>query len=490
MAGRLAAKGFSLFNDAMEQPRTDYLMVAKKTRFAPSPTGLIHLGNARTALFSALLGQQFLLRIEDTDQERSRTEFVASLIDDLHWMGIEWQEGPKKPTANQDWFQSERSAIYAEYYDRLIESAQAYPCYCTPTELEVSRKVQLASGKPPRYSGKCRNLSADDQARLVAEGRQPTLRFRVPTGAFISFDDGVRGPQKFLSDEIGDFIIRRADGSSAFFFCNAIDDSLMGVTHVVRGEDHLTNTPRQIMILEALALSVPAYAHTALILGDDGAPLSKRNGSRSIQQLREEGYFPLALANMMARLGHHYDTDEFLGFEALKQGFSLTRVGRSPARFDLTHLNHWQSLAVRSATPDVIRDWITPRCTAWVPEQVLPEFLELVRANCLFPREAEQWAECLFSDTAFPVEADCVAAADAAGPDFFRAAMDFAADPHSDFQGFLGNLKTRTDAKGKALFMPLRAAFTGRHDGPELALVYRLITPQRRVARLAEFIQD
>ena len=463
-------------------------MVAQKTRFAPSPTGLIHLGNARTALFSALLGEHFLLRIEDTDQERSRSDFVDALIEDLHWMGLNWEEGPHNSTVCPDWFQSQRGAIYEQYYELLIESGKAYPCYCSPSELEVSRKVQLASGKPPRYSGKCRNLTASDRVRMEAEGRTPTLRFKVPIGSHIEFVDGVRGPQKFLSDDIGDFIIRRADASAAFFFCNAIDDSLMGVTHVVRGEDHLTNTPRQIMILTSLGLSVPSYAHTALILGDDGAPLSKRNGSRSIQHLREEGYFPLALANMMARLGHHYESDALLSFEELKEGFSLTRVGRSPARFDQTHLNHWQSLTVRSASLEQLKAWIPPECPALIPDQHTLEFLELVRANCLFPQDAEIWAQILFTDTAFPVESTCKEAADQAGSDFFRAAMDAAADPNSDFSGFLAILKTRTDVKGKALFMPLRAAFTGRHDGPELALIYRLITPERRISRLAEFI--
>ncbi len=462
-------------------------MTVSKTRFAPSPTGLIHIGNARTALFSALAGQSFLLRIEDTDAERSRREFVDELLGDLRWLGLAWQEGPDNSEPDSAWYQSQRNAIYQQYYDQLVTHGNAYPCFCSATELEVSRKVQLSAGKPPRYSGRCANLSGDETRQRVDEGRQPTLRFRVPKGEFVTFEDGVRGAQKFLSDDIGDFIIRRADGSAAFFFCNAIDDALMGVTDVVRGEDHLANTPRQIMLLQALGLPVPRYAHTALILGDDGAPLSKRNGSRSINQLREEGYFPVALLNMMARLGHHYECEELMPLGELKSRFSMQHLGRSPARFDPTHLNHWQSLAIRSVTDAALQHWLRPETTAIVPEAQRSIFLDVVRSNCLFPDEADQWARILFTDEPLPVEEASSLAADQAGESFFLAAIDAANAAGADFDGFLSTLKAATGAKGKGLFMPLRAAFTGRHDGPELGLLYRVIESQRLHRRLAEF---
>lgn len=315
-------------------------MKPTKTRFAPSPTGLMHLGNARTALFSALFGDRFLLRIEDTDRERSRGEFVDELMTDLRWLGLNWDEGPETAEPDEAYFQSRRGAVYQRYYEELEQQGRAYFCFCSPRELEISRKIQMSSGRPPRYSGKCANLSPAEISRNLQEGLEPTLRFRVSKNETVEFDDLVRGPQKFATDDIGDFIIRRADGSSAFFFCNAIDDALMGVTHVVRGEDHLANTPRQMMILAALNLPIPQYAHISLILGDDGAPLSKRNGSRSLNQLREEGYFPVALLNMLARLGHHYDSDDIMDFRTLKARFDLSHLGKSPARFDIVHLDH------------------------------------------------------------------------------------------------------------------------------------------------------
>ena len=462
-------------------------MSPTKTRFAPSPTGLIHIGNARTALFSAVAGDAFLLRIEDTDAERSRREFVDELINDLHWLGLEWNEGPSTSEPDQDWYQSRRTAIYEHYYEQLITQGHAYPCFCSATELEVSRKVQLSAGKPPRYTGRCAHLSEEEIRQKREEGREPTLRFRVPKGESVSFEDGVRGAQKFLSDDIGDFIIRRADGSAAFFFCNAIDDALMGVTHVVRGEDHLANTPRQIMLLTALGLNLPSYAHTALILGDDGAPLSKRNGSRSINQLREEGYFPVALLNMMARLGHHYECEELMGLAELKARFDMQHLGRSPARFDPTHLHHWQSLAIRTVSDAELHAWLRPETCAIVPESQRQTFLEVVRSNCLFPDQADRWARILFTDEPLELEEASSQSVQQAGESFFLAAIDAANRAGTDFNAFLASLKAATGAKGKGLFMPLRAALTGRHDGPELGLLYGVIEPHRLHRRMAEF---
>lgn len=450
-----------------------------KTRFAPSPTGLIHIGNARTALFSALLGDQFLLRIEDTDAERSQSVFVEALIQDLHWLGLAWEEGPQEATPTKSWFQSERGEIYLAYYEQLEATGRAYPCFCTPQELEIHRKVQLSSGRPPRYSGKCAKLSQEERAQRLDRGLQPTLRFRVDAGSVVEFNDGGRGIQKFQTDDIGDFIIRRADGTAAFFFCNAIDDSLMGVTRVVRGEDHLTNTPRQIMILNALGLPVPQYAHTALILGDDGAPLSKRNGSRSIQELREAGYFAQAIVNLMARLGHHYDSDALMDLKSLKAEFKLGSLGRSPARFDITHLNHWQSLVLRQVTDEQLDAWLHDETRALIPLEAQPAFRELVRSNCAFPQDAHAWAQILFTDEPF-------ASQDAPDADetYFRAALAAHEQHPTDYAGFIACLKDKSGAKGKALFMPLRMALSGRHDGPELAQLYLLLPAGRLKHRL------
>ena len=464
-------------------------MTATKTRFAPSPTGLMHIGNARTALFSALYGERFLLRVEDTDAERSRREFVDEILADLNWMGLPWHEGPTSGEPAEDYFQSRRGAIYQRYYDELEQKGWAYPCFCSARELEISRKIQLSSGQPPRYTGKCANLNAEEVGRKRAEGLEPTLRFKVPRRETIEFEDLVRGPQKFATDDIGDFIIRRADGSAAFFFCNAIDDALMGVTHVLRGEDHLANTPRQLMVLKALGLPLPRYAHNSLILGDDGAPLSKRNGSRSIAQLREEGYFPLALLNMLARLGHHYESEEIMDFATLHARFDISHLGKSPARFDIDHLNYWQHQAVRAADHETLKHWLHTEGRALVPEDQLADFLDIVRSNCVFPNHADEWARILFADE-LKVQPDMAEAAQAAGESFFLAALDAATAAGDDFDGFMKVLKAKTGAKGKGLFMPLRAALTGRHDGPDLGTLYRVLDKARLHRRLAEFTYE
>ncbi|MDD5035959.1 MAG: glutamate--tRNA ligase [Methylococcaceae bacterium] len=457
-----------------------------KTRFAPSPTGLMHLGNARTALFSALFGERFLLRIEDTDQERSRNEFVSELLDDLRWMGLEWDEGPGSAQPTSDYFQSQRDEVYAHYYDHLERAELAYPCFCTPTELEVARKVQLNAGQPPRYSGKCGRLSAEDVERRLQKGLQATLRFRVPRNSTVEFNDRVRGPQKFNTDDIGDFIIRRADGSPAFFFCNAIDDALMGVTHVMRGEDHLTNTPRQLLILKALGLHTPDYAHISLVLGDDGAPLSKRNGSRSINQLREEGYIPLALVNMLARIGHHYENENLMSLDELKRHFDIGHLGKSPSRFDIAHLNHWQESAIRKADDAYLWNWLRAETRAIVPEPQRARFIDMVRSNCVFPDQAHEWARILFTDELTP-SPEIEAVARQAGEAFFLAALDAVAEAGDNFDMFMAQLKAKSGAKGKQLFMPLRAALSGRLDGPELIKLYQAQEPFVLRKRLAEY---
>ncbi len=355
--------------------------VSVKTRFAPSPTGYLHLGNVRTALFNALLarrwGGRFLLRIEDTDPERSRPEYVAALLEDLRWLGLDWREGPQIGGPHEPYAQSARGAIYAQYYQQLADSKRAYPCFCTPAELALSRKAQLTVGRPPRYAGVCARLSeAERQARLERDPR-PTLRFRVPAGRMVEFTDLVRGPQRFASDDIGDFVIRRADGTPQFFFANAVDDALMEITHVLRGEDHLANTPRQLLVLEALALPAPRYGHLALIVGADGGPLSKRAGDLSVRELRAAGYLSEALLNYLARLGHSYERDVWMEPAELAAGFALEHLGRAPARYDESQLLRWQAEAVQRAIPERLWAWMGPGVHERVPPGHRDEFIAL-----------------------------------------------------------------------------------------------------------------
>ncbi|MFA5531737.1 MAG: glutamate--tRNA ligase [Thiohalomonadaceae bacterium] len=458
-----------------------------KTRFAPSPTGFLHLGNARTALFSALFARnrqgRFVLRIEDTDRERSRGEFTAALQEDLWWLGLPWDEGPAAGGEQGPYFQSERDGIYAHHYHQLEQAGLAYPCFCTPEELELSRAAQRAAGKAPRYSGKCARLSPAEVGERLARGLKPTLRFRVADEAVVAFTDLVQGEKLFRGSDMGDFIIRRADGSPAFFFCNAVDDALMGITHVLRGEDHLTNTPRQILMLQALGLPVPSYGHLSLIVGHDGAPLSKRNGSRSVRDLRAEGYLPAAVANYLARLGHSYESDALLSIDGLAAAFEVARLGRAPARYDAHQLLHWQHLAIAASSSAELWAWMGPAVHARVPQEHAEAFTEAVRPNVSFPSQALHWAEAVFAEPLILNDGAREAVA-TAGTSFFQAAV-VALDVHGiDFKAFTEAVKTATGAKGKALFMPLRAALTGDMGGPEMARLLPLIGPERARRRL------
>lgn len=451
-----------------------------KTRFAPSPTGYIHLGNVRTALFNSLLAGKhqgvFLLRIEDTDIERSRAEYTQALLEDLRWLGLDWQEGPEVGGPHGPYAQSVRGEIYRHYFQTLETQGLVYPCFCSPGELELLRKAQRAAGQPPRYPGTCARLSDAQIQDRRERGLKSTLRFRVPRGRTIEFNDLVRGPQWFNSDDIGDFIIRRADGNPQFFFTNAVDDALMEVTHVLRGEDHLTNTPRQIMLLEALGLSLPQYGHIAMIVGPDGSPLSKRHGSRSLRELREAGYLPEAINNYLARLGHTYEHDVWMEKAELARHFALERLGRAPARYDQDHLLHWQGEAVARAAADRLWTWMGEAVHARVPEDKRIDFIETVRPNSRFPEEARYWAERLFGED-LAVDPENRAVLSAAGAAFFQQALTAYQEHDGDYPALIGSLKARSGAKGKALFMPLRVALTGETHGPELARILALMPP-------------
>ena len=460
-----------------------------KTRFAPSPTGLLHFGNARTALFNALFARRsggvFVLRVEDTDLERSRPEFTQALQEDLLWLGMDWQEGVDRGGPAGPYEQSRRTGVYQELLSKLERDGRAYPCFCTPTELEISRKLQAASGRPPRYGGKCARLHpAEAEAKRTA-GVAHTLRFRMPEDGVIEFDDLVRGPQKFASADIGDFIIRRSDGSFAFFFVNAVDDALMGVTYALRGEDHLSNTPRQIALLRALHLNAPAYGHISLIVDDAGAPLSKRTGSRSVRELREAGYMPQAVNNYLARLGHHYASDAFLDWEGLAQGFESGSLSRAPARYDPAQLNYWQAQAVLHLPLAELAAWVGQAVADAVPAADLEAFTGAIRDNVTFPDDVRRWAKAVYAPALHLSDA-AREAAQAAGPTFFAAARA-AILPEMDFKAFAHRVKQATGAQGKSLFLPLRAALTGEVAGPEMPRLFPLIGIERARARLAAF---
>src|SRR3954463_15305550 len=319
-----------------------------RVRFAPSPTGQLHVGNARTALFNWLLarGQEgtFILRIEDTDAERSSRESEEAIVRDLRWLGLDWDEGPDIGGAPGPYRQSERLHLYQSYAKELLSAAAAYHCFCTTAQLDAERQDALAAGRPARYAGTCRRLSREQAAARIAAGERPAIRFRVPEERDVVFTDAVRGDVRFQTDVIGDPVIVRADGTPAYNFAVVIDDALMEVTHVVRGEDHISNTPRQILLYEALGFVPPQFAHLALVMGPDHTPLSKRHGATSVAEFRGKGYLPEALVNYLALIGWSPravaegrtigDDDELMPVSELAQRFSLEKVSLSAGVFD------------------------------------------------------------------------------------------------------------------------------------------------------------
>jgi glutamyl-tRNA synthetase len=457
------------------------------TRFAPSPTGYLHVGNARTALFNYLAargsGGRLVIRIEDTDAGRGDERLLAAALADLRWLGIEWDEGPDVGGPHAPYRQSERGSRYTSAVAELEGRGLAYPCFCSPEELGIARRAQLAAGRPPRYAGTCAGLLAGEVARRLAAGQRPATRFRVPPGRVIEFEDRIHSTQRFGTDDIGDFVIRRADGSAAFFLSNALDDATMGVTLVLRGDDHLANTPRQILLLEALGLPVPSYGHLPLVLGATGAPLSKREGATGLHVLRERGFLPSALCNYLVRLGHACGSDEWLGLAAMPAHFELGRVSRSSARFDEAQLLHWQREAVSQATVEELVAWLGLRLDALDSGSRRAEFVAAVRGNLLLPSDVEPLLGMVCDTDIAPDEAASAAIA-AAGARFFAAAASEWQVHEGDFRTWARAVGAASGRRGAELYGPLRAALTGTNHGPELAPLVALMGSARVAARL------
>jgi glutamyl-tRNA synthetase len=459
------------------------------TRFAPSPTGELHLGNARTALFSWLFarhhGGRFVLRIEDTDTERSKEAFTEALMEDLAWMGLGWDAGPGL-AGGEEFHQSRRGAVYQRHSATLAARGLTYPCFCTPLELDLSRKAQLAAGRPPRYAGTCRALSAEASAAKRAQGISPTTRFRVPTGRVVEFDDMVHGPQRFATDDIGDFIIHRADGSAAFFFCNAIDDAEMGMSHVLRGEDHLTNTPRQLLVLEALELRAPTYGHLSLLVGADGSPLSKRHGATSVREFRERGYLPAALSNHLFRLGHSSSENGVLTPDLMARAFTVKHLGRAPARFEESQLKVWQREVAHHMPLEESERWLEAETPHDIDAARRRAFIAAIRPNVLLPSDVARWREVVFGPSP-ALDESSMARVREAGTQFFRAAADAVASQGGDLDAIVHAVKAATGAKGQALWKPLRLALTGSQEGPELAPLLKAMPDSAIHDRLKRF---
>ncbi len=455
-----------------------------RTRFAPSPTGRLHLGNLRVALFNWLLaragGGEFLLRIEDTDRERGSEAAMHALVAELRWLGLDWTQGPDQGE-DSSWRQSARDQVYQHYYEALVASGRAYPCFCSEQRLARMRKRQLSAGEAPRYDGTCAALSLSEARERLAAGEPAALRFAVPDRDAGVWTDLVRGEQHYQPSLLGDFVIRRTDGTPAFLFCNAVDDALTGVTHVLRGEDHLANTPRQLLLLEALELSAPDYGHTGLLVGEDGTPLSKRHGHAAVADLREAGYLPLAVANTLARLGHTLEAESLLDLPELAAHFSLQRLGRGPARFDPGHLGHWQRLAAHALPPQQLQQWLGAVVQDMVPAAEQARFLDGIQANVVLPADARYWAGVIYGDDPSPDEE-----VRAAGAGFYRAALSAWREHGADTRAIAEAVREATGVGGRAFFRPLRLALTGNAEGPAMDTLLALLpaeTIERRLGR-------
>jgi nondiscriminating glutamyl-tRNA synthetase len=461
-----------------------------RVRFAPSPTGQLHVGNARTALFNWLLargsGGTFILRIEDTDAERSTRESEAAILRDLRWLGLDWDEGPDAGGTHGPYRQSERLHLYQSYAKELLSAEAAYYCFCSAAQLDAERQQALADERPARYAGTCRRLSREQAAARIAAGERPAIRFRVPEDRDVVFTDAVRGDVRFQTDVIGDPIIVRADGHPAYNFAVVVDDALMEVTQVIRGEDHISNTPRQVLLYEALGFTPPAFAHLALVMGPDHSPLSKRHGATSVAEFRAKGYLPEALVNYLALIGWSPGGgDELLPIDELARRFSLDRVGHSAGVFDEEKLawanRHYLKIADPVRLAELSLPYFEEAGVPMTPDGRGIEFLasamaiasgSVDRLNQVPARLAFLFDFAPERALADPAVRDELSA-EGARSVIIALAEELGAAPRLDrekFREVANRVKARTGQKGKALFHPIRVVLTGRAEGPELDL--------------------
>jgi glutamyl-tRNA synthetase len=470
--------------------------VSVRCRFAPAPSGSIHVGNARTALFSWLYarrhGGAFILRVEDTDASRVTEEGYRGVVEDLRWLGLAWDEGPDAGGPHGPYRQSERLGLYREMTDRLLEGGQAYRCWCTAEELEERRKAALGRGEPPGYDGRCRMRPDEEVAALEAEGRPFAIRFHMPEREWV-IEDLVKGEVRWAAGDLRDFVIVRSDGSPVFLLAVAVDDLLMEVTHVVRGDDLLASAPRNAAVIEALGGTPPAYAHLPQVLGPDAKPLSKRHGDTSVAAFREHGFLPEALVNYLALLGWAKDDHTtFLARDELVGAFDLAHVSHNPAVFDVQKLAWMNNRYIQS----IDEDELAARCVHFLTEEglsvdpgLLRRAVPIVRERMKTLAEAPALLRFLFTDDIVPNEkaADLLARA----PDGYlkEAAVALDALERWDTEHVQETLDTLASALGVSRtkgWQPVRAAVTGSNVSPPLPESLELLGKERTVARLRE----
>ncbi|GBG06253.1 glutamate--tRNA ligase [Paenibacillus agaridevorans] len=478
-----------------------------RVRYAPSPTGHLHIGNARTALFNYLfarnLGGKFIIRIEDTDVKRNVAGGEENQLTYLKWLGINWDESIDVGGGYGPYRQTERLDLYREYWQELLDKGLAYRCYCTEEELEQEREEQQARGETPRYSGRHRNLTADQQAAFEAEGRVASIRFRVPEGRSYTFDDMVKGAITFDTAEMGDFVIVKKDGIPTYNFAVVLDDHLMKISHVLRGEDHISNTPRQLMIYEAFGWEPPIFAHMTLIVNESRKKLSKRDESiiQFIEQYDDLGYLPEAMFNFIALLGWSPEGEqEMFTREELVNAFDADRLSKSPAVFDTQKLSWMNNEYIKKADLERIVDLCLPHLkkAGCIPDALDGEGREWVTALVALHQDKLRCAsdivpvtELFFREEVADEEEATVVLAEEQVPAVLSAFLgllesDAAAFSADGIKDMIKTVQKETGHKGKALFMPIRAALTGQTHGPDLNQSIVLLGKPKVLARLKE----
>jgi glutamyl-tRNA synthetase len=441
-----------------------------KVRFAPSPTGYLHIGNARTAvitwLFARKMDGHFLLRIDDTDRERSKEEYELAIEDGLTWLGLNWDE-----KANQ----KDRMSRYAEVIEKLKKDGRVYACYETPEELGLKRKTQLSRGVPPTYDRAGLSLTKEQIAKYEAEGRKPHWRFKL-NHTPIEWNDLIRGPVMFDGKDLSDPVVLREDGSPLYHLCSVIDDVDFGITHVIRGEDHVSNTATHVQMFEAISGKAPSFAHLALIADAKGGKLSKRLGSLSLRDIKkDEGLEPMAIISLMARLGTSEPIEAYTDLKPLIESFDFAKFSRNPPKFDTDELLRLNSRILRETSFADAQVRLAQMGLTDIDES----FWNVVRPNIERLRDVKEWWDVVHNPVPANMnEEDKQYTEQAAG------LLPAAPWGEQTWDEWIGKIKESTDRKGKTLFMPLRQALTGMDHGPELPVLLPLLGPEKTKKRL------
>ena len=452
-----------------------------RVRFAPSPTGALHAGNIRTALLNWIFAKQqngtLILRIEDTDQDRHVIGSQEMISDDLKWLGLDWQEGMDVGGDYGPYLQSDRLDFHKEYAEKLLNDGFAYRCYCSEDELDAARKKALAEGNQPRYNGKCREISKSEEKKKIDEGINPVLRFTVREGSVI-FNDMIKGEISWDLSNIGDFVVIRSSGMPAYNFAVVIDDALMKISHVIRGEGHVSNTPKQMLLYEALNFDIPHFAHTATILNKEKKTLSKRNGALSIKRYREEGYLPEALINYLSLLSWSSESgDDIIDVDRLISEFSFSRMSSSAAVFDDDKLTWMNGQYIRALNKERLMELSIPylQSAGYSTEdkEKASLIIEAVRGNLSKISEIANYASLFYNTDYAPrsdEEAKILQNEDSQNifKSFLQIAKEFDQLSEEDFRSIMKLVQEETGLKGKNLWMPVRLALTGQDHGPEL----------------------